>query len=114
MQNPKRQSYFSTRQEIVVWILFLFGFCGIPGGFAGAMTIPQFANDFLGLKCLWWQGLITGCLLGMMMGALQTFLKGKKKTPHDRNHQETTSIKAPNLANEKSIGDSIRDRKSVV
>lgn len=108
MQNPKRQSYFSTRQEIVAWVLFLFGFCGIPGGFAGAIAFPQLAKDSLGLECLWWEGLITGCVLGMMMGALLTFFTGKKKTPYARNHQEASSIKAPNLANEKSIGDSIR------
>lgn len=108
MRNVKRQPAPLTKQEIVALTLFLLGFCGIPGGFVGAMAIPEFANRFFGLECLWWQGLIIGLVLGMAAGALNIFFASKKRATSDRARSKTLSLKDPNLGNEKSTADSIR------
>ena len=109
MRKSKRQSTPATRQEIVLGVLLLFGVFGIPAGFAGAFAIPQMANELLGLELLWWQGLIAGIVLGVVIpGAVLIFSKIKKLARYDRDHPQNAPIKAPNLALEKSIGDSIR------
>ena len=108
MRNITPQPTSLTKQEIAGLTLFLVGFCGIPGGFVGAMAFPDFANRFFGLECLWWQGLIIGLVLGMAAGALNIFFASKKRAPSDRTRSKTLSLKDPNLGNEKSIADSIR------